>query len=106
MGLMQIIYIILQSDKSVWEKKEMAKDQENKKIDKGFEFNYWKLSYRRKFIRTLWITPFIIPVLVYVWIKMHSISITIITALVLIAIYITQLLYTYRKWKNNDISIK
>ncbi|MDD3174022.1 MAG: hypothetical protein PHF63_10320 [Herbinix sp.] len=24
------------------------------KVDKGFELNYWKLSYRRKIIRTLW----------------------------------------------------
>lgn len=25
------------------------------KVDKGFELIYWKLSYRRKFIRTLWL---------------------------------------------------
>jgi hypothetical protein len=27
----------------------------NTKIDKGVQFNYWKLTYRRKFIRTLWV---------------------------------------------------
>ena len=24
------------------------------RIDKGFCFNYWSLSYRRKFLRTIW----------------------------------------------------
>ncbi len=27
------------------------------KIDTGIELCYWKLSYRRKFIRTLWMIP-------------------------------------------------
>ena len=31
------------------------------KVDKGFCLSYWKLSYRRKFIRTLWTGAFIIP---------------------------------------------
>ena len=30
----------------------------SQKVDKGIELCYWKLSYRRKFIRTLWIIPF------------------------------------------------
>jgi hypothetical protein len=29
------------------------------KIDKGFCIQYWKLSYRRKFIRTIWMLPFV-----------------------------------------------
>ncbi len=27
------------------------------KIDKGFELMYFRLSYRRKFLRTLWFSP-------------------------------------------------
>ena len=29
------------------------------KVDKGFELAYDKLSYRRRFIRTLWLIPWI-----------------------------------------------
>jgi len=32
-------------------------------IDKGFCLMYHKLSYRRKFIRTIWMTPFAILVI-------------------------------------------
>lgn len=34
------------------------------KIDKGFELSYYNLSYRRRFIRTLWMIPFAILVIV------------------------------------------
>ena len=37
--------------------KTMKKNCNCEKIDKGFELDYWKLSYRRKFIRTLWLIP-------------------------------------------------
>ena len=36
------------------------------KVDKGFELIYWKLSYRRKFIRTLWLIPWAVASLVYI----------------------------------------
>lgn len=29
----------------------------SEKVDKGIMVCYWKLSYRRKFIRTLWMDP-------------------------------------------------
>ncbi len=32
-------------------------------IDKGFCLNYYKLSYRRKLIRTLWLSPVVLMVL-------------------------------------------
>ena len=34
------------------------------KVDKGIAFCYWKLSYRRKFIRTLWMIPIEFVVLI------------------------------------------
>ena len=43
-----------------WEKKNMNK------VDKGFELVYWKLSYRRKFIRTLWMIPWTIVALIFI----------------------------------------
>ena len=33
---------------------------EKQMVDKGFELIYWNLSYRRKFIRTLWMIPILI----------------------------------------------
>ena len=36
------------------------------KVDKGFELVYWKLSYRRKFIRTLWTIPWMIASLIFI----------------------------------------
>lgn len=32
--------------------------------DQGFSINYWRLSYRRKFIRTLWMMAIGIPILI------------------------------------------
>ena len=29
----------------------------SEKVDKGIQFCYWKLSYRRKLIRTIWMIP-------------------------------------------------
>ena len=52
---------------------------EKEKIDKGFSFSYWRLSYRRKFIRTLWFIP--------------------LAVLVILAVILTQAIYNYKKWK-------
>jgi hypothetical protein len=35
------------------------------KTDKGFELSYWKLSYRRKFVRTLWGAPAVLLLLLF-----------------------------------------
>lgn len=43
-----------------WEEKNMNK------VDKGFELVYWELSYRRKFIRTLWMIPWTIVSLIFI----------------------------------------
>lgn len=37
------------------------------KVDKGFKFNYFRLSYRRKMIRTL----IILPIIVLLFFVMH-----------------------------------
>ena len=36
-------------------------------VDKGFELRYHKLSYRRRFIRTLWLIPWMILILILVY---------------------------------------
>ena len=37
----------------------------SEKVDKGIMVCYWKLSYRRKFIRTLWMIPIAIVIIFY-----------------------------------------
>lgn len=70
------------------------------KKDKGFELIYWNLSYRRKFIRTLWLIPFCIASVVLVWKDYHSIILTITYFLLLAVIGVIQAIYVFRKWKN------
>ncbi len=42
-------------------------NNDNNKVDKGLEFCYWNLSYRRKFIRTLCFLPFCMILILKVW---------------------------------------
>lgn len=69
------------------------------KVDKGFEFNYYNLSYRRRFIRTLWLIPWM--VLALCWMCWLDVSIFILVPLAVgfaIADFV-QALYNYKKWK-------
>lgn len=69
------------------------------KTDKGFELSYWKLSYRRKFIRTLYLLPLVPLTSVFCYLDTHSLSSAVILAIVLFMIGAIQIIYTYRKWK-------
>ena len=71
-GIIAIITSALMSKK--WEKHE--------KVDKGIELCYWKLSYRRKLIRTLWMIPIAIFIVLCFYITFWS---TIWTFLVAVA---------------------
>ncbi|MCZ8537171.1 hypothetical protein M9R32_08270 [Paenisporosarcina quisquiliarum] len=63
-------------------------------------FNYWKLSYRKKFIRTLWM----IPVAIFLSIQMIVMDIqsnfSVFLFVLFIVTFIVQLIYTYIKWKS------
>ncbi|HAR87050.1 MAG TPA: hypothetical protein DCR69_15120 [Clostridium sp.] len=74
------------------------------KIDKGFELIYWNLSYRRKFIRTLWQTPICLSLIVFTILIGDNLFINRISPLLLVIIYIWQLIYTYNKWKKSKES--
>jgi len=73
------------------------------KKDKGFELIYWNLSYRRKFIRTLWMTPTLIILLAVVWGSTFNKILKTIVTVLLISVYLIQLIYTYKKWKSDEI---
>lgn len=72
----------------------------SKKIDKGYEFYYWHLSYRRKFIRTIWMIPFIVGATLLLWMTYNSLILTLICFIVMAMAEIIQAIYTYQKWKN------
>jgi len=71
-----------------------------KKVDKGFELIYWKLSYRRKFIRTLWTIPFSIFAIALTILCDWSMKNVVAVAIILLIIASSQLIYTYKKSKN------
>ncbi len=77
---------------------------DNNKVDKGFQLIYWKLSYRRKFIRTLWMTPFAIIAIVLMFLADRSILINTVLSLLIAVMYFIQLIYTYVKWKKCEQS--
>ena len=67
-----------------------------KSIDKGFCLNYRKLSYRRKFIRTLWLALLSI---IFIFIpEVYGISGTYFFVIVLVLCAI-QTVYNYVKWQ-------
>jgi len=70
--------------------------------DQGFEFAYWKLSYRRKFIRTLWMSPLILfPLLLP---ADHSLMGVPREGLlwILASVTLAQACYTYVKWRKEE----
>ncbi|GAA0117423.1 hypothetical protein [Clostridium senegalense] len=77
---------------------------ETNKTDKGFELLYYKLSYRRKFLRTLWMTPFLIVCLAIIWLANDNIILDTIFTIFCVSIYLLQLVFTYFKWKKDEQS--
>lgn len=70
------------------------------KVDEGFELNYWKLSYRRKFIRSLWQMPICVLLLGFCFLIGDDLIINRIVPVLIIIEGIWQIIYTYIKWKN------
>lgn len=67
------------------------------KVDKGFELFYDNLSYRRKFIRTIWLI--LIGIIVGIIITYISIIVSIFYWLIFIISAVKQLKYNYTMWK-------
>lgn len=70
-------------------------------VDTGFHFLYCGLSYRRKFLRTLWITSLSPILLVLPGLRFGHFQLTSFAAF--IAVFVTgalQLVYTYVMWKD------
>ena len=71
------------------------------KVDKGAELNYFKLSYRRKMIRTLTNLPIIILSLILISTftdgKMFGLI-----GLLFLVIFSIQLMYNFTMWKKKE----
>lgn len=70
------------------------------KVDKGFEFFYDRLTYRRKFIRTLWLIP--IGIVVGVIVTYISVIVSLFYWVVLIITAEKQLKYNFMMWKKEE----
>ena len=82
----------------------MGKGIMKNKVDKGFELVYWNLSYRRKFIRTLWQAPICLLLIVVTILIGDNLFINRILPILVVIVYIWQLIYNYSKWKNHKES--
>ena len=70
--------------------------------DHGFELVYWKLSYRRKFIRTLWVSPIILfPFLLPPDYSFFGVPREGLFGIFLVVLLV-QAWYTYGKWKKEE----
>ncbi len=74
------------------------------KTDKGFQPIYWNLSYRRKLIRTLWLSPliflfFLLPEETEFFGLSRNLFVAFLFVLVAVQAY-----YNYYKWKISERS--
>lgn len=74
----------------------------DRKVDKGFHLNYWKLSYRRRFIRNLWMLPLLIAITGIFITRGDSALTCRIIPIILLVSSIFELIYNYLKWKKNE----
>ncbi|HET6602753.1 MAG TPA: hypothetical protein VFG21_00845 [Xanthomonadaceae bacterium] len=71
----------------------------SEKVDKGFELNYWNLSYRRKLVRTLWMAViFLLFFLFPADMRFMGMSRNVMIVL-LYLLLVPQAVYNYRKWQ-------
>ena len=77
-------------------------ENNKEKVDKGFELVYYKLSNRRKFIRTLWMFPWGVLAIWLAYVVGLSVMVVKLAAIIIAVTFIAQACYTYRKWKEEE----
>lgn len=70
------------------------------RIDRRFEWNYWKLSYKGKFIRTLCTIPLVVILSVYICYTNNPIHVKTVLILALVVIWAIQLIYNYLRYRS------
>lgn len=77
------------------------KNLDSRKVDRGFCVNYWKLSYRRRMIRDIWLAPFVVGGIL-LWIRIEHGQIRLSNAWPIGAVALTgaiSILYNRGMWK-------
>ena len=69
------------------------------KVDKGFKFNYYALSYRRKFWRTVYSIPLGIPPIVVIYLVLGFSRLFIFIILFFTLLFALQASFNYIMWK-------
>lgn len=73
------------------------------KVDKGFAFNYYKLSYRRKFLRSLTTLPITIVFVIIIYLLTDwSMLVNLMLGVILLVLFVGQMIYNYYMWKKNE----
>ena len=73
----------------------------DEKVDKGFELSYYKLSYRRRFIRTLWMIPWAILALFGLhWLGYRYTLV--IVGIIFAVVGFVQAFHNYKLWKSEE----
>nr|WP_258554949.1 hypothetical protein [Planococcus sp. (in: firmicutes)]QJS06188.1 hypothetical protein [Planococcus sp. (in: firmicutes)] len=77
------------------------KDAEKK--DKGFVFIGYKLSYRRKFIRSIWMLPFILVLYIGIyWLGDLTTNEYMTIGVIFLLLVLIDIAISYVKWKKNE----
>jgi len=75
------------------------------KVDRGFKINYFKLSYRRKMIRTIIFIPLDILLLIIIYAYTDwSMVVKVLLGLLLLLAVLVQLIYNFNMWKKTENS--
>ena len=69
------------------------------KVDKGFKFNYYALSYRRKLWRTVYSIPLSFPPIVVIYLVLGFSRLFIFIILLLSILFAIQATYNYIMWQ-------
>ncbi|MFS0673532.1 hypothetical protein [Ornithinibacillus sp. 179-J 7C1 HS] len=73
------------------------------KQDTGFVLSYYKLSYRRKMIRTLWTLPIVVIALIVMYFHVgQNVTYFLIFSILLLTLFLIQFFYNYLKWKKYE----
>lgn len=74
----------------------------SRKVDKWFHLNYWKLSYRRRFVRNLWMLPLLMVIYGILIMRGDSTLTCRIIPIILLVSSVFELIYNYLKWKKTE----
>ncbi|WP_164667318.1 ATPase [Virgibacillus doumboii] len=78
-------------------------NRNKQKTDKGVKANYFRLSYRRKFVRTLWTVPVSLLLLIAaLFLVQFSWTLKIIIIVLSVVAFALQASYNYIMWKRHE----